>query len=415
LSSVRLPSYVQVHKRAGGGNAYYWVRPKWASPPALRYGKPCPIESSPLGTDLADAITRAEALNASFREWREGKDMVKLVPGTVTWLFNWYRTQEKYTELRAITRTGYLLAMSMVEAMEMKVGHFGTRMVTLVDAPAADMLYKKAREKHGERQGAYMMQVCRLVWNAAARPGYSKITGVKANPFAAMGIKASTSKGKGKGNVAATRAQYDAYRAAARDMGRQSMAAAAALCFEGCQRVFDAFGFVDPDGRIDRGVKWRGYVPGKSLALIQSKTGNEIDIPLVDEIDGELVHLYPELEEELARTPRGNSVDLIVRDERTGQAYTKDYMNKLHRRIAAKAGLPATIKFTSFRHGGITELGDSGSDDVRAVSGHITLDTTRIYNKASQEKARQIATRRRDHIAAVLAGAKLGEDVEAEE
>ena len=196
-------------------------------------------------------------------------------------------------------------------------------------------------------------------------------------------------------------------------MGKQSMATAAALCFEACQRVYDAFGFEDPDKRIVRGVRWDGYRPGQRLALIQSKTGNEVDIPLVDQIAGEDVELYPELEAELRRMTRAADGGLIVRDERTGKPYNKDYMNKLHRRIRKAAGLPDDLRFTSFRHGGITEIGDSGTDDIRAVSGHTTLEVTRIYNKANQGKAKTIAARRRDHIA-MLAGSadETADDVE---
>jgi integrase len=227
-----------------------------------------------------------------------------------------------------------------------------------------------------------------------------------------MGIKSSS--GAGKGNRAATRAEYDLYRDTARAMGKQSMAAAAAICFEACQRVYDAFGFEDPDGRISRGVRWGGYRPGETIGLIQSKTGNVVSIPLVDGDGEDRVELYPELEEELGRATRGADDALIVRDERTGAGYTKDYMTKLHRRIREKAKLPADLKFTSFRHGGITEIGDSGTDDVRAVSGHSTLEVTRIYNKANQEKARRIAARRREHIAVIAAGsAEQDEEQEA--
>lgn len=254
-----------------------------------------------------------------------------------------------------------------------------------------------------------MMQVCRLVWNQAVRHG--KATAVKENPFAGMGIKSSN--GAGRGNRAATRAEYDAYRDAARVLGKQSMATAAAICFEGCQRVYDAFGFVDPDGRVSRGVRWDGYVPGERLAMVQSKTGNRVDIPLVDGEGDARVELYPELEAELARMDRADDGGLIVRDERTGKPYTPSYQIQLHRRIRKAANLPNDLKFTSFRHGGITELGDSGEIDVRAVSGHKTLNITGIYNKTTDEKARRIATRRREHIAAITAGAALDDEAEA--
>lgn len=404
MAEVRLPSYVQVRKLATG-RGYFWVRPQWAKPPAARHGKTCPVVSSPLGTDVAVAITRANALNEAFRQWREGEG-AKLTPGTVAWLFDWYRKLARFTELRHNSRAGYRLAMDMVCGIEMRAGTFGQRRAPAIDATAADALYRKAREKHGERQGSYMMQVCRLVWNQAARHG--KATGVKENPFAGMGIKSSS--GAGRGNRAATRAEYDLYRETARAMGKQSMATAAALCFEACQRVYDAFGFEDPDGRVSRGVRWDGYVPGVSLALVQSKTGNRVDIPLADGVGADRIELYPELEAEIARTTQPEDGGVIVREERTGRPYTPTWMIQLHRKIRTKAGLPKDLKFTSFRHGGITEIGDSGTDDVRAVSGHKTLNITGIYNKASQEKALRIAARRREHIALVTAGAVEQED-----
>lgn len=418
MATERLPAYVNPRKLADGRKAYFWIRPAWASPErakspveavrrrAVRHGRTCPVESTPLGSDIAEMFKKAEALNAAFKEWRNGIE-AKGSPGSVQWLFAWYREQAKFKALKHKTRKGYRECMDAIEEIAMKVGKLGGRQASLVDGPVADKLYAKARAKHGERQGAYMMQVARLVWNHASRPGYRKITGVKDNPFAGMGIVASS--GTGKGNRAATRAEYNAYRAAARELGLQSMATAAALCFEGCQRVWDVFGFEDPDKRIARGIRWEGYTPGEMISLVQSKTGNPVDIPLSETITGEVVQLYPELEEELGRTERGEG-GVIVKDERTGVPYTADYMLKLHRRIRDKAGLPAEIRFTSFRHGGITELGDSGTDDVRAVSGHSTLEVTRIYNKANQEKARRIAARRREYIAMVTQGSSSAED-----
>ena len=55
------------------------------------------------------------------------------------------------------------------------------------------------------------------------------------------------------------------------------------------------------------------------------------------------------------------------------------------------------MTFTGFRHGGSTSIGDAGETDIRSISGHAKLDTTAIYNKASQEKARKIALKPREH------------------
>ena len=63
------------------------------------------------------------------------------------------------------------------------------------------------------------------------------------------------------------------------------------------------------------------------------------------------------------------------------------------------AELPKEMKFTGFRHGGATEIGDAGEADIR--SDHSQLDTAAIYNKTSQAKARRIGKLRRDHIAQI--------------
>jgi hypothetical protein len=115
-----------------------------------------------------------------------------------------------------------------------------------------------------------------------------------------------------------------------------------------------------------------------------------------------VMRVYPDLEDELARTPR--TADAIVVEERSGEKYKERRVSSVLRAICVKAGLPKDMTFTGFRHGGITEVG-SVSADVRPTSGHATLDVTRIYNKATAAKAREIAAARRAHIV------KLGEDL----
>jgi integrase len=397
LASARLPAYVNKRKLASGLTGYYWVRPSWANPPAERHGRVCPVGTTNLGTDIADAIRKAEAQNDAFKLWRLGTDAGP-APGTVRWLFRWYRQQERFKKLRAEARGDYSRMMGFLEAFPMKTGTFGDRRVGAIDAAAADKLYAKLRPG-GERQATYKMSTLRAIFGWAAR--HSATTGVKENPFAGMKLHTKAAKG----NRPTSRAEYEAFKAQAVAMGRPSMALAATLAFECCQRSFDCFGFEDPDKRIERGINWEDYVPGERIGLIQSKTGNVVDIPLFDILDGERVYLYPELEAELVLAPRADG-GIIVKDERTGDRYVRDYMQKLFRKIRDKAVLPKDMTFTGFRHGGLTEIGDSGADDVRSISGHSTLNVTAIYNKASQEKARKIASARRAHIAVLTAGEK---------
>ena len=358
----------------------------------MRNGRPCPAQAENLGTNLATAIERAAIQNEALDAWRAGI-VQQLRPGSVAWLFAWYRDQDRYTSKAAKTRKDYLLIMNRLVDEPMKLGTLGQRRAGAVNATAADTIYKRWRTKHGERQASYAMQVARLVWNWAVR--HHDVTGVTSNPFSGMGIASTPAEG----NRETSRAEYDLYRKTARELKWQSMATAAALSFELCQRVWDVFGFEDPDGVKKRGFIWSDYIEGVSIAYSQSKTGKAMTIPLVEEIGDEAIPLFPTLEEELALMPRKALV--IVVDEKTGLPLTYDQMNKRHRKICDKAGLPKEMTFTGFRHGGSTELGDAGVADIRPISGHLILDTTAIYNKVNRVKAAQAAAARRDYVRAL--------------
>lgn len=416
LQTERLPAYVRRKNLRTGKAAYFWELPPWARPerdrstglskPRVRHGRACGLVSTALGTNLSEAIARADALNEALRQWRTGEGRAEVVEGSIAWLFAWYRDQPRFTKNKAKTRADYRKLMDMLSARPDKAGvPFGRRLAGKVDATTADTLYARLRADTGERQATYAMQVCRLVWTWAVR--HKRATKVSENPFAGMGLKSTAAKG----NRATSRAEYDLYRRTAHALGYPSMAAAAALCFECCQRVTDAFGYEEPDG-VDRGIKWEGYRPGEEIALRQSKTGNIVVLPLTIDVAGERVKLYPDLEAELGALVRPPGGGIIIVEERSGARYKERRMSSVHRAICVEAGLPKDMTFTGFRHGGITEIGDAGEADVRAVSGHKTLAVTGIYNKASAEKARRIAVARREHVIALGAAeeAKRGTD-----
>lgn len=405
MGTVKTPRYTRPKELADGTIGWFWTLPTWAKPkkgvdgkpvPVMRHGKPCPIESQPLGTDLGKAWAKAKEINDALDRWRKGIDVsAGKEPGTVSWLFGWFRQQPQFTtKIKNKTRSDYRAIMKVIETLPMKNGTaLGTRRVSSIDAPFVDKLYAKLQAEKGHRQATYCMQVCRRVWNLAKRPGYDRLTGVTFNPFEKMGLS-STAK---TGNRATSRAEYNLYRETARKLGFQSMATAAAIAFELVNRTWDVFGFSDDEGNEAVGALWAGYRPGHSFTLTMSKTGEIKTIPLIDvDNEGNVVPLYPELEEELARTKRVHS--RIIVEERNGQPYQHRRMSSVHRKICDAAGLPKEMTFTGFRHGGATEIGDTGEADTRAISGHKLLETTAIYNKASQRKAIQIGRARRQFI-----------------
>lgn len=317
----------------------------------------------------------------------------------------------KEAEVSPKTKADYRKLMAAISDHPMKVGTFGQRLASAVDAEAADKLYSLFQTR-GERQATYAMQVCRLVWNWAVR--YSKTTKVEVNPFAKMALNHRVSSG----NWPVGRKEYEAYRRAAANLGYHSMALAAALSFELVQRVSDCFGFEDPadadsDGdavRDERGIRWSDYQCKKSIVVRQHKTKKRLVIPLVDDRFSPPISLYPELEEGLEQAYELGADGLIVVEERNGKPYKPRRMSSVHRKICEAAGLPKKLTFTSFRHGGATELGDAGETDIRSISGHTQIDTSLIYNKASQQKAREIALRRREYVRLISNTPETGED-----
>lgn len=401
MAEVRLPRYTRP-KNTKRGTAFFWEPPHWARPPAERHGRRCPVGATALGTELAPAIEKAQHLNEALDGWRRGDVASGPTVGTVEWLFAWYREQRKFKKNRPKTRNDYRKLMDAVCREPMRAGVFGERLAAKVTPEVADKLYERFEPK-GARQALYMVQVCRAVWNLARR--YHAATGIPKdeNPFARMGVSYAAKNG----NRPTSRAEYQAYCLQARELGYQSMATAAALSFELVQRVWDVFSIPDPDtpeaaGKPEeRGILWEDYSPGSAIIVRQSKTGKRIKIPLTDTIDGERVGLYPELEEQLALSMRAGSTGVIVVEERSGKPYAHRRMSSVHRKICNAANLPQAMTFTGFRHGGATEIGDAGEVDIRPLSGHSKLDTTAIYNKVSEEKARRIAKRRREHIAEI--------------
>lgn len=394
MAKVSLPRYMRI-RNAAGGAAYYWQMPDWARPPATRHGRLCPVSSEPLGTDLATAIGKAELLNTFLDEWRAGVD-ARPPDGTIRALFAWYRARDRFKELGALSKADYEKYMPVLEAFQLKTTLLGNRQAADITSDHADAVYRAIVKQRGKRAAGHCMQICRRVWFEAIRAKKIK----PPNPFSRMGIKMKAEKG----NRPTSREEYDLFRAKARELGIQSMATAAAIAFELVRRTTDVFGYIREPGDEDRGFFWEDFRPGESFAMRQGKTGTRQVIPLRGEDDQVL---YPALEEELAR--QGGGEGHIVINEDTGERYTPDESARVFRKIRVAAGLPDGMSFTGFRHGGATELGDVGIEDIRPISGHITLGQTTVYNKVTEKKARRIGETRRAAVARDQAKARSGD------
>jgi len=179
--------------------------------------------------------------------------------------------------------------------------------------------------------------------------------------------------------------------------GRASLGTAALLAREWVQREEDIFGTFDV--RHDR-PKERP----NTARIVHEKTREEAWVPLFDE-DG--APLYPELMARLDAVKRSRVGVLIMRDWKDRHAEAPvlwitdkgdlTYLRHEVKRLILGAGLRPKLTFTSFRHGGMTEAGDSDLTDreMQALTRHKTVQVLPRYAKRTMKQVATVAKKRR--------------------
>jgi hypothetical protein len=108
--------------------------------------------------------------------------------------------------------------------------------------------------------------------------------------------------------------------------------------------------------------------------------------------------LYPELEDYLRQLPR-LGVPIVLTTGRRGPArvYSAEYAQRKVREARQAAGLPDYVTLDACRHGGLTELGDSGATEFEgmAASMHRTPQALRLYVKRTEVQRITAARKRR--------------------
>ena len=409
------PRYVEAKTLASARTAFYWNPPSWAR----RNG--CPIISEALGTSTVKAFARADVLNAWFDAWNKERNgecatTKTVAPGTVHWLVDWFQRQPQFKRLQAKTRYDYARELAMltdhvmtIDGEQIMVGEVPYRSVR---PRHADLIYaelQKGRlgnpdEDRVTTAAKVMKRACR-VWNVAFRNDL--LDGKKDfNPFAKMELATS-----GDGKVPpATYGEYRFFVRKADAMGYRSIGTAAMIGWEWLQREEDIFGT----------IAWTHYAAGVSVKIRHEKTKEMVDQPLADDATGD--PFWPELEARLAGTPRRGSL-IIIRDRKDKKRreyvpWTTNWLHRVFRDIRdtdmSDQGLPplrSDLGFSSFRKGGMTELGDFELTDQEsmAVSGHKTRAMLTVY-EAKTRRQRINATRKRMAKRRTLEREMSGED-----
>ena len=143
-------------------------------------------------------------------------------------------------------------------------------------------------------------------------------------------------------------------------------------------------------------LRWTDYRPierPNQVRIVHHKTGEVVWHPL----DENGQQFYPELEARLAELER-MGIPIVVTPGKRGTAhpYSFSYANRIVRKAARAAGIPEHVTMEACRHGGLTELGDSGmtEQEEMSMSGHRSPDALRRYVKKT-ERQRLSATRKR--------------------
>ena len=166
--------------------------------------------------------------------------------------------------------------------------------------------------------------------------------------------------------------------------------------------AFIAFEWLLREADIISRLSWSDYRPPERpdcIRLRHGKTDTVIWQPLIDNEEP----LFPELTARLDSSPKRGSL-IVMRDTKDRRReeflpYSEHWFRHCISRIRDHVGLPKEITFTSFRHGGMTELGDAELSDqsMMALSAHKTRAMLTVYSKRNERQRANAARKRLAH------------------
>ncbi len=380
---------LMIEKRLStGAFAYYWAPPTRAK----RAGY-C-VTSEALGSDYGAAKERCDnILNPHYRAWlNKGQEEVpsNLRVGSFDWLVSVYKASPKYTKLPSETRSSYDRALRLVSQHQLSDKRaLGFMPIVTFTPGAVDALFEKLKiDSKGEervRTAVLAMQVCRRAWTVARRAEPRRVP--LDNPFSKMGLFH-----KAKPTRLFRHDDLVKFVSAADAASHHSVGTAAMIAFFWLQRQKD----------ILNRLTWSHYRPADArdvVRIFHFKTKVPIDMPLLDETGNDL---WPELTARLDASDRHGTL-IITRDKpdrfkRVRLPWEKRHFTRTVAKIRKAAGIDSDIKFMGLRPGGNTEGGDADLTDtqLRALSGHLTTNMTRLYTQQTIKQRQEAARKRRD-------------------
>lgn len=350
------PRYMTHRKLADGSVAYYW-QPKAS---IVKAGK---AKSTPLGSDLAEAVRKAEALNARLDGVRRDDKHLAADPDTVDAVIEAYKKSDDYAQLKPTTRNGY---RKFLRQLSNYVGDNGKR---FGDLPAARVephhvakIYERLKQTGKRSSAAAQLRAggAAFAWARRMKEG-----GVSQNPFLKQKLEAANESG-----VVWPKAIQEQFIAAARQHGFLSLALACRLGVYLCQRPTDL-----------RNLRYDNITAEQALRFKQSKTSERTKAVMV-------LPLTPEILAEIEANRPGKlhakraGADYLLRT-REGKPYSARNLADDIADLRKLAGIDDKFIGKDWRHTGLTELGELGLNEIQlmAWSGHTTPGMLRRYVK----------------------------------
>jgi len=296
-------------------------------------------------------------------------------------LFGLYRTDRKWRELSAISKKGYERALARVGKHKRKSGALlGQADLASITPAVVDKLYDRWTEAGLTREAELALTVASIAWDVGRRKAPADVP--PANPFKGV-HKVRRRRAE---TTPATYGELIAFCKAAEKLGCIEMAFAARACWDLLIRPEDVF----------TRLTWAHWRPADRPDQVNGLSGKNanaqwITLEATDPETGELAIFYPELEQYARQLDaRGRSGALMVlrpkikgREKPGPQTawapYTRRLWAQRAKAIREAGELGDHVTMTSFRHGGMTEMGDAGLPDtlMQALSRHkqrATLD-----------------------------------------
>lgn len=358
---VKRPPNVYGKPLASGETLWSW------QPTSKDRKKNCPLKYRALGTDPIEAFRIAQDLNKGLADWRAGVQNVPYLPGTFGWLLMEFLKHKDVTALSATAQAEYERHARYMMALTQGGVPLEKKPLESFTPLFALKVYERLATKHSVGIANRCLMQARYAWNKLFVYHHRLIP--ESNPF----DRIEPNHHDSEETIPATYPQLLSFISAAIALGETGVAIGARLCWDMAIRPSEVFGAVQRDHWRPEAMPrhmWVGV--DKTSKGKKKKSSTWMALDYQDEA-GDWSCLVPELEA-LVRMVKWDGPFLCMRERQKGKrVFAGEWVqirnaDKIARRIREHAGLPDHVTLESFRHGGLTEMGDSGLSDAQAIA-----------------------------------------------